>query len=256
MLREVCVEVYFQQNDRGKIRRQARGLPMGDKCCAELANVYCCAVEAEYIDSLIENNHLDEAKRWFFTWRYIDDLCGFGDRGQSWSQLKHGMAHEDTTDYPYTLQKKSSMAVFLGMMIISNHDGIWTSVQPKGVGWKWIPQRFIAYGSCHTHYTKWYMLKGLLIRALTMCNNQADFMKVVIYYTQGLISRGFPCSALRRAWHKFPYDKIPAQATGKMLLTELESWLNFEQADPDEEQLRQKRLDSTHQQFERFWSTA
>ena len=249
------MEVYFQHHDQGQIRRQVRGLPMGGKCSAELANLYCYAVEAEFIDHLIENNCLDEAKKWFFTWRYIDDLCGFGDRGQSWDQLRYGMDHVDTTDSPYNVQNKSSMTVFLGMKITTNADGIWTSVQPKGVGWKWIPQRFMEYGSCHTHYTKWYMLKGLLIRALTICNNQPDFMKAVIYYTQGLISRGFPASALRRAWRKFMYDKIPAQNTRKVLTEAFDEWLNkqnFSQASSDEEQQRQQRKDATQHQLESF----
>ena len=95
--------------------------------------------------------------------------------------------------------------------------------QPKGVGWSWIPQRFLAYNSCHAHYTKWYMLKGLLIRALTVCNNQSDFMKAVVYYTQGLISEGFPVSALRKPWRKFIYDKIPTQATKRTLTEECET---------------------------------
>ena len=60
------------------------------------------------------------------------------------------------------------------------------------------------------------MLKGLLIRALTICNNQPDFMKAVIYDTQGLISRGSPASALCKAWRKFMYDKIPAHNTRKV----------------------------------------
>ena len=38
MLREVCVEVYFQQHDTRKIHRQVRDLPMGGKCSIELAN--------------------------------------------------------------------------------------------------------------------------------------------------------------------------------------------------------------------------
>ena len=46
MLSEVCVEVYFQQPHQGEIRRQVRGLPMGGKCSAELANLYCYAVKA------------------------------------------------------------------------------------------------------------------------------------------------------------------------------------------------------------------
>ena len=136
------------------------------------------------------------------------------------------MAREDTTDSPYNPRFKASTTVFLGMKILTNSDGIGTSVQPKGVGCKWIPQRLIEYNSCHTHYTQWYMLKGLLIRALTICTNQSDFMKAVIYYTQGLISRGFLVSTLRRAWCKFVCDKIPAQATRKTLTAEFEKWLD------------------------------
>ena len=136
------------------------------------------------------------------------------------------MAHEDTTDSPYNPWSKSSTTVLLGIKILTNSDGIWTAVQPKGVGWKWIPQRFIDYNSCHTHYTKWYMLKGLLIRALTICNNQSEFIKAVIYYTKGLISTGFLVSALRRAWHNFIYDKIHTQATKKTLTAEFEMWLD------------------------------
>ena len=89
----------------------------------------------------------------------------------------------------------------------------------------------------HAH-TKWCMLKGLLIRALTICNNQPDFMKAIIYYTQGLISTGFPASALRRAWRKFMYDKIPAQNTRKVLTEAFDEWLNkqnFSQASADED---------------------
>ena len=79
---------------------------MGGKCSAELANLYCYAVEAEFIDHLIENNRLDEAKKWFFTWRYIDDLCGFGDRGQNWDQP--GMEWTmKTQPIPPTMSKQS-----------------------------------------------------------------------------------------------------------------------------------------------------
>ena len=165
------------------------------------------------------------------------------------------MAHKDTTDTPYNSRSKSSTTVFLGMKILTNSDGIWTSVQPKGVGWKWIPQRFIEHNSCHTHYTKWYMLKGLLIRALTICNNQSDFMTAVIYYTQGLISRGFPVSALRRAWRKFVYDKILAPATRKTPTADFEKWLDqqdFSQACLHEEQHKLKRIESTQHEFESF----
>ena len=98
-------------------------------------------------------------------------------------------------------------------------------------------------------------LKGLLIRALTICNNQPDFMKAVPYYTQGLISKGFPASALRRTWRKFMYDKIPAHNTRKVLTEAFDEWLNkqnFSQTSADEDQQRQKFKDATQHQFESF----
>ena len=139
---------------------------MGGKASAELANLYCYAVESQFIDRLIQQGKQDEAKSWFHTWRYIDDLLGFGDRKDQWQQLQYGMEHVDTTDTAFCERTRKGQAVFLGMKIVTNPDGVWTSVQPKGEGWMWLPRKFIEYSSCHTHYTKWYMLKGLLGRAL------------------------------------------------------------------------------------------
>ena len=199
LLTKVCFEVYFQQGKEGAVRRQARGLPMGGKASAELANLYCYAVESQFIDNLIQQGKIDEAKSWYYTWRYIDDLLGFGDRGNAWTQIPYGMEHVDTTDIKFHEPTKKGQAVFLGMRILTNPDGVWTSVQPKGEGWMWLPRKFIEYSSCHTHYTKWYMFKGLLIRAFTICNTQRDFLRAAIHYAQGLIARGFPASALMRA---------------------------------------------------------
>ena len=53
MLHAVYVEAYFQQHGQGKVGGQLRGLPIGGKCCADLANLYHCAVEPEYIDLFI-----------------------------------------------------------------------------------------------------------------------------------------------------------------------------------------------------------
>ena len=133
---------------------------------------------------------------------------GFGDRKDGWDAIEYGMEHTETTDIRFSEKDKKSQAVFLGMKIISNPDGVWLSVKPKREGWTWLPRRFIEYSSCHTHYTKWYMFKGLLIRALTICNTQKDFLQAVIHYAQGLVARGFPASALLKAWRKFSYEKL------------------------------------------------
>ena len=151
-----CIEdVYFclspaEQAESSTLMHQVSGLPMGSKCAQELANLYCYSREAQFIDTLISSNKFEEARKWAKTWRYIDDICGLGRR--RWNEPSfsptYGMDHIDTTHTP------GQKAVFLGMAIETSSAGLSLSVQPKGEGWKWIPQRFIDFGSCHTHYTK------------------------------------------------------------------------------------------------------
>ena len=73
--------MYFQQVEGGEVRRQKQGFPMGGKASAELANLYGYVKEAYFIDSLVQQGKIEVARQWFHTWRYIDDLCGFGGRG-------------------------------------------------------------------------------------------------------------------------------------------------------------------------------
>ena len=252
LLSKVCFEVYFQQGNEGSVRRQTRGLPMGGKASAELANLYCYAIESQFIDNLIQQGKIEEAKSWYYTWRYIDDLLGFGDRGDFWKQIPYGMEHVDTTDTAFSERTKEGQAVFLGMRVLSNPAGVWTSVQPKGEGWMWLPRKFIEYSSCHTHYTKWYMFKGLLIRALTICNNQEDFFRAVVHYAQGLVSRGFPASSLLKAWRKFAFEKLSNPLARRTLTTQFKEWLskqNFDAAHPNEQAQQQTRYEKAKAQF-------
>ena len=138
------------------------------------------------------------------------------------------------------------------MKILCNPDGVWLSVQPKGEGWTWLPRRFIEYSSCHTHYTKWYMFKGLLIRALTICNNQNDFFNAVVHYAQGLVSRGFPANSLLKAWRKFAYEKLPNPSARRTLTERFKDWLSqqdFATAHPDEQAQQQARYQKAKDQF-------
>ena len=226
---------------------------MGGKASAELANLYCYEIESQFIDGLIQQGKIDQAKSWFNTWRYIDDLLGFGDRKDQWQQIDYGMEHIDTTDTKFCAQTRKGQAIFLGMRILTNPDGVWTSVQPKGDGWAWLPRKFIDYGSCHTHYSYWYMFKGLLIRALTICHNQNDFFNVVVHCAQGLVSRGFPASALLRAWRKFAYEKLVHPTARRTLTNQFKEWIsqqNFSSAHSDERSQQQTQYNNFLSQFQ------
>ena len=104
---------------------------MGGKASAELANLYCYAVESQFIDQLVQEGKLEEAKSWFHTWRYIDDLLGFGDRKDGWQKIDYGMEHIETTDVSYSEKDHKSQAVFLGMRIQSDPAGFGCLCNPK-----------------------------------------------------------------------------------------------------------------------------
>ena len=98
-----------------------------------------------------------------------------------------------------------------------------------------------------------YMLKGLLIRALTICNTQKAFIQAAIHYSQGRISRGFPATTLWKAWRKFAYEKIPHPPDCKDLTIHYKDWLdaqNFSQTHADENTMHAARHAATLKYFQ------
>ena len=155
---------------------------MGGKASSELANLYCYSVESATIDNLVSSNQLEVAKSLYHTMRYIDDIISFG-RPQ-WQLFDYHMEHHRTsTDH--------RSVVFLGMPISTSGDFVQLSMEPKGAGWRWKPQRYVEWTSIHTKGTKRMILKGLLVRAGTITSTMAAFKEAVEYYTQGLHARGF-----------------------------------------------------------------
>ena len=214
---------------------------MGGKASAEIANLYCYTIESQYIDKLISQGKLKEAQSWLNTWRFIDDMFGFGHR--SWDEIDYEMSHVDTTDVPYSSLTQTSETVFLGMRAISDPRGIHLSVEPKGKGWRWIPQRFIEFSSCHTHYTREHMFLSLLTRASTLTNSADNFFKAATEYAQGLIARGFNVSSLKKSWRKFTYSKAKDHILRVTLTARFFAWLDqqdFSKAYPEDTEVRQQ----------------
>ena len=204
LLAAAITEVYLHMGqgsstEDGVVIRQQIGVPMGGKASSEIANLFCYSVEAAFMDSLLAAGKLEEARLWSLTWRYIDDLLGFGER--RWEDVDYGMQHKDTTMTP------GFDVVFLGMRIKRQKHGLYTEVWPKGEGWSWVPKKYISYDSCHTPWTKKYLMKGLLVRAATICNTTASFKKGVEYYTRGLLLRGCKKSFLKQSWASFVAGK-------------------------------------------------
>ena len=120
---------------------------MGGRCSAELANLYCYRIESTFLDRLAEEQGPEAAKAFAYTWRYIDDILTFHPTGP-WNAIPYHMEFKKTNS-------SDTRATFLGMYITYDNRGhIRTGVEPKGKGWDWRPNRYIAADSTHTPWTK------------------------------------------------------------------------------------------------------
>jgi len=71
------------------------------------------------------------------------------------------------------------------------------------------------------------MFKGLLIRALTICNNQdVFFFKAFVHYSQGLVSTGVAASSLLRVWQKFSFENLSNPLARRNLTAQFKGWLS------------------------------
>ena len=194
---QVVDGTYIKLSPTAPTYHQTVGVPMGGKCSSELANLYCYSVESQTIDNLLAQGSVSLVKSMYHTFRYIDDILSFGTNNLH--LFPYNMEHRQTND-------KATQAVFLGMLIDTSGDFVKLKLQPKGAGWKWVPQRYVEWTSVHTDATKNHLLKGLLVRAGTVTNTLAAFHEAVEYYVQGLFARGFTRRALHHAFQSYIHD--------------------------------------------------
>ena len=73
-----------------------------------------------------------------------------------------------------------------------------------------------------------------------------------MHYAQGLVSRGFPASALLRAWRKFAYEKLVHPTARRTLTNQFKEWIlqqDFSAAHSDERSQQQAQYDKFLSQF-------
>lgn len=58
----------------GKIFQQTIGIPMGTNCAPLLADLFLYSYETEFLQNLVRNNKIKEARSFNFSYRYIDDV--------------------------------------------------------------------------------------------------------------------------------------------------------------------------------------
>jgi hypothetical protein len=50
------------------------GIPMGTNCAPLLADLFLCSYESEFLQKLVQDKKIHEARAFNFTYRYIDDV--------------------------------------------------------------------------------------------------------------------------------------------------------------------------------------
>ncbi len=58
----------------GAIFQQQIGIPMGTNCAPLLADAFLYSYETEFLQNLVRNKRMKDAKSFNFTYRYIDDV--------------------------------------------------------------------------------------------------------------------------------------------------------------------------------------
>jgi hypothetical protein len=58
----------------GILFQQIVGIPMGTNCAPLLADLFLCSYESEFLQKLVKDKKIHEARTFNFTYRYIDDV--------------------------------------------------------------------------------------------------------------------------------------------------------------------------------------
>jgi hypothetical protein len=63
------------RNSGGTLFQQVVGIPMGTNCALLLADLFLYSYESEFLQKLVKDKEIHEARRAFnFIYRYIDDV--------------------------------------------------------------------------------------------------------------------------------------------------------------------------------------
>jgi hypothetical protein len=63
-----------RKRTKDKQQQQVVGIPMGTNCAPLLADLFLYSYESEFLQLLVKDKKIHEARSFNFTYRYIDDV--------------------------------------------------------------------------------------------------------------------------------------------------------------------------------------
>ena len=119
--------------------QQVVGIPMGTNCAPLLADLFLCSYESEFLQNLVKDKKIHEARAFNFTYRYIDDVLSINTpRFAEFLPLIYPPELEikETTD-------TASSASFLDLYLEFDDSGQFTTLHYTTLHYTIIPLQFL-----------------------------------------------------------------------------------------------------------------
>ncbi len=191
-----------------ELKRQVVGIPMGSPVSPHLANLFRYVVEAKFVESLVTNGKLCEAKACEHTFAYIDDLCTF----------EGPLPTEEHYGIPMTGDKEPKETVnFLGMRITTTNPNRSPrlGIVEKQEEWDFNVIKYPHAGSNIPWNQGAAVFKGQLIRYAIICNNLWDFQTASLRLAGRLVQRGHEPRLLISTWTRYLNERWPQNLAHK-----------------------------------------
>ncbi len=189
---EFLVTHTYIANSKDSVYKQTIGIPMGTNCAPEIANLVLYVYESEYIDELVANGNLIQAKKHRYSRRFIDDIITFGTDPIPMDKYGDLEYSEQTNEDGSVNFLGATIGLDNGMMKITRFD--------KTTAWKFPVLKYPAASS----NIPIHQIKGVFIgetkRFQMMVNTLSAFKQAVGDLTRDVFKRGHDMRIIQKAW--------------------------------------------------------
>jgi hypothetical protein len=173
----------------GTLFQQVAGIPMGTNCAPLLADLFLYSYESEFLQKLVKDKKINEAKAFNFTYRYIDDALSINN--SRFAEIK------ETTD-------TASPASFLDLYLEIDDSGQLSSkIYDKRYDFNFKIINVTNMCSNIPASPAYGVYISQLIRYARAGSNYPDFLKCHLYLRNRLLGQGYEKIRLIRSLNKF-----------------------------------------------------
>ena len=184
----------------GTLFQQVVGIPMGTNCAPLLADLFLYSYESEFLQKLVKDKKIHEARAFNFTYRYIDDVLSINNsRFAEFLPLIYPPELEvkETTD-------TASSASFLDVYLEFDHSGqLSTKIYDKRDDFNFKIINFPNMCSNIPASPAYGVYISQLIRYARASSNYSDFLKRHLHLRNRLLDQGYKKIRLIRSLKKF-----------------------------------------------------